>query len=123
MSRCFCCSGAEVNYEFNGRVLRWIVDPLCVKNRLYAIKLGDGNIKRYVPPSISAGDSRVSGDSAGMDGDVQFLAPAGGHTGIFMVARGSTGQVLDILEAPFWQYQLVAPIDPRGIKLTSLTEA
>ena len=114
---------SEVNYEFNGRVLRWIVDPLCVKNRLYAIKLQGGNIKRYVPPSISRGDSMVSGDSAGMDGEVQFLAPAGGHTGIFMVARGTSGQVLDILEAPFWQYQLIAPIDPRGIILKSLTEA
>ena len=114
---------AEVNYEFNGRVVRWIVDPLCLKNRLYGIRLGDGNIKRYVPPSISSGNDMVSGDSAGMDGEVQFLAPAGGHTGIFMVARGTTGQVLDILEAPFWQYQLIAPINPKGIKLTSLTEA
>lgn len=113
---------AEVNYEFNGRVLRWIVDPMCAKNRLYAIKLQGGNIKRYVPPTVTAGDSRLDA-GAGMDGEIQFLAPAGGHTGIFMVARGSSGQVLDILEAPFWQYQLIAPIDPRGIKLTSLTEA
>lgn len=113
---------AEVNYEFNGRVLRWIVDPLCAKNRLYAIKLQGGNIKRYVPPTISAGDARLDA-GAGMDGEIQFLAPAGGHTGIFMVARGSSGQALDILEAPFWQYQLIAPIDPRGIKLTDLTEA
>jgi hypothetical protein len=113
---------SEVNYEFNGRTVRWIVDPLCVKNRLYAVKLQGGNIKRYVPPTISAGDARLN-QSAGLDGEIQFLAPAGGHTGIFMVARGSSGQVLDILEAPFWQYQLIAPIDPRGIKLTGLTEA
>ena len=61
--------------------------------------------------------------NAGMTGEVQFLAPLGGHTGIFMVARGTTGQVLDILEAPFYQYSMIAPIDPRGVKLTSLTEA
>jgi len=113
---------SEVNYEFNGRVLRWIVDPLCLKNRLYAIKLQGGNIKRYVPPTISSGDNRLN-VGAGMDGEIQFLAPAGGHTGIFMVARGTSGQVLDVLEAPFWQYQLIAPIDPRGVKLTGLTEA
>ena len=113
---------AEVSYEFNGRVVRWIVDPICVKNRLYAIKLQGGNIKRYVPPTISSGDARLDG-GAGMDGEIQFLAPVGGHTGIFMVARGSSGQALDILEAPFWQYQLIAPIDPRGVKLTGVTEA
>ena len=113
---------STVAYEFNGRVVDWIVDPLCVKNRLYALKLGGGNIKRYVPPSISSGDSRMDGN-AGMTGEVQFLAPLGGHTGIFMVARGTTGQVLDILEAPFYQYSMIAPIDPRGVKLTDLTEA
>ena len=113
---------AEVGYEFNGRVVRWIVDPLCLKNRLYAIKLAGGNIKRYTPPTISSGDSRLNA-GAGTDGEVQFLAPLGGHTGVFMVARGSSGQVLDILEAPFYQYNMIAPIDPRGIKLTGLTEA
>jgi len=113
---------AEVGYEFNGRVVKWIVDPLCVKNRLYALKLGGGNIKRYVPPSISKGDSRLD-QSGGLDGEIQFLAPLGGHTGIFMVARGSSGQVLDILEAPFFQYQATIPQDVRGIKLTNLTEA
>lgn len=112
---------AEVGYEFNGRVLRWIVDPMCLKERLYALKLQGGNVKRYVPPTISGGDERIAG-GAGTDGEVQFLAPIGGHTGVFMVARTSTGAALDILEAPFFQYCLIAPIDPRGIKLTNLTE-
>jgi hypothetical protein len=113
---------AEVNYEFNGRVMRWIVDPLCAKERLYCIKLAGGNIKRYQPPTISGGNEKLNNSSAGTDGEVQFLAPLGGHTGVFMLARTTGGAVMDILEAPFHQYNLIAPIDPRGIKLTSLTE-
>lgn len=113
---------AEVGYEFNGRVLRWIVDPLCLKGRLYALKLGGGNIKRYQPPTISSGGEKLGGASAGTDGEIQFLAPLGGHTGVFMIARDSSAVVLDILEAPFFQYNLIAPIMPNGIKLTGLTE-
>jgi hypothetical protein len=112
---------SEISYEFNGRTLRWIVDPLCLKKRLYALKLAGGNIKRYVPPTIAPGDSRINA-GAGTDGEVQFLAPLGGHTGVFMVARDSSAVVLDVLEAPFYQYNLIAPIDPRGIKLTAITE-
>lgn len=113
---------AEVGYEFNGRVLRWIVDPLCLKGRLYGLKLGDGNIKRYTPPSISSGGEKLNNASAGTDGEVQFLAPLGGHTGVFMIARDTSAVVLDILEAPFFQYNLIAPIMPNGVKLTGLTE-
>lgn len=113
---------AEVQYEFNGRVLRWMVDPLCLKGRLYGVKFGGDNIRRYVPPTISSGNERLAGSNAGIDGEVQFLAPLGGHSGVFMVARDTNGAVLDVLEAPFYQFNLIAPIDPRGIKLTGLTE-
>ena len=111
---------SEVSYEFNGRTLRWIVDPLCASGRLYCCKFGGGNIKRYQPPSIS-GSGPISGGS-GTDGEVQFLAPLGGHTGVFMLARTSGGAVMDVLEAPFHQYNMICPIDPRGIKCTGLTE-
>jgi hypothetical protein len=111
---------SEVAYEFNGRMLRWIVDPMCAAGRLYAMKFQGGNIKRYQPPTIS-GSGPISG-GAGTDGEVQFLAPLGGHTGVFMLGRTTGGAVMDVLEAPFHQYNLIAPIDPRGIKLTSITE-
>lgn len=113
---------AEVGYEFNGRVLRWIVDPLCLKGRLYALKLSGGNIKRYQPPSISSSKGMLGNANAGTDGEIQFLAPLGGHTGVFIIGRTSSGAVLDILEAPFFQYNLIAPIMPNGVKLTDLTE-
>jgi hypothetical protein len=114
---------SEVAYEFNGRMLRWIVDPMCAAGRLYCAKFQGGNIKRYQPPTISgSGPSSISGAGAGTDGEVQFLAPLGGHTGVFMLGRTSGGAVMDVLEAPFHQYNMIAPIDPRGIKLTGLTE-
>ena len=111
---------SEVAYEFNGRMLRWIVDPMCAAGRLYCAKFQGGNIKRYQPPSISQSGPLSGG--AGTDGEVQFLAPLGGHTGVFMLGRTSGGAVIDVLEAPFHQYNLIAPLDPRGIKLTGLTE-
>jgi hypothetical protein len=111
---------SEVAYEFNGRVLRWIVDPMCAAKRLYCLKLQGGNIKRYQPPTIST-SGPISG-GAGTDGEVQFLAPLGGHNGVFILGRTTGGAVMDVLEAPFHQYNMIAPIDPRGIKLTSVTE-
>lgn len=106
----------DVSYSFNGRELRWIISPMCLTKRLYGCKLGGGNIKRYTPPKVGGMDSRIGGE-------VEFLAPLGGHSGIFKIAHASSGASQNYLEAPFWQYNLVAPIDPRGVKLTGLTEA
>ena len=106
----------DVSYSFNGRLLRWIISPMCLTKRLYGLKLGGGNLKRYIPPRVGGNDGRVGGE-------VEFLAPLGGHSGIFKIAHGSTGASQNYLEAPFWQYKLIAPVDVCGVKLTSLTEA
>jgi hypothetical protein len=107
---------SDVGYSFNGREMRWIISPLCLSGKMYGFKLGGGNLKRYVPPSVGGKDARIGGE-------VEFLAPLGGHSGIFKIAHGSTGASEGVLEAPFWQYNLLAPVDPKGIILTSLTEA
>ena len=106
----------EVKYSFNGKSLRWIISPMCLGKTLYGMKLNGGNITRYCPPTIGGSDGRIGGD-------VEFLAPLGGHSGIFKIAHNSSGQSLNVLEAPFWQYGLIAPIDVRSLKLTGLTEA
>lgn len=110
----------EVTYSFNGRSLRWIIAPMCIAGRMYGVKFDGGNINRYVPPMVGGQDGQVA--------DVEFLSPLGGSSNIFMVARTSAsggGYVspTEILEAPFWQYCLIAPIDVKGVKLSSLTEA
>lgn len=107
---------SSISYEFGGRVFDWIISPMCLSNTLYAMKFGEDNIMRYGPP-------RIGGANDKMGPELEFLATLGSHTGVFMVARSSTGRPTDLLEAPFWYYNLIAPIDPRGIKLTNLTEA
>lgn len=107
---------SEVTYSFNGKNLRWIISPMCLGGTLYGTKFNNGNITRYIPPRVGGSDGRVGGD-------IEFLAPLGGHTGIFKIAHDSSGNSQAILEAPFWQYCSVIPTDVRGVKLTGLTEA
>ncbi len=104
----------EVDYNFNGRRMKWIISPMCITGTLYCIKLMGGNVKRYSPPKVGGADSRV--------GEVEFLAPLGGSNSIFKIAHGTSGQSQPLLEAPFWQYHLTAPEDVRSVKLTALTE-
>ncbi len=107
---------AKISYEFGGRVFEWIISPMCLSKTLYAARFGGNNILRYGPP-------RIGGTDATMGPEIEFLATLGGHSGVFMPARGSSGQALDLLEAPFWYYDLLCPRDPRGMKLSGLTEA
>jgi len=107
---------SQISYEFGGRTFEWIMSPMCLSKTLYAMKFSGNNIQRYGPP-------RIGGVDASMGPELEFLATLGGHTGVFMVSHSSTGAPQDLLEAPFWYYQLIAPTDPRGIKLTNLTEA
>jgi hypothetical protein len=107
---------SQISYEFGGRTYEWIMSPMCLSNTLYAMKFAGDNIKRYSPP-------RLGGMEATMGQEIEFLAPLGGHSGVFMVSHASGGAPQDLLESPFWYYCLIAPVDPRGVKFTGLTEA
>jgi len=107
---------STVGYSFGGRRFRWIVSGMCINGYLYAVKMGGGNIKRFVPPRIGGRDPRIGSE-------VEFIAPLGGSRSIFKLAHNSSGQTMSLLEAPFMEYVLVAPIDVRSVKLTGLTEA
>jgi len=107
---------SQISYEFGGRVFDWIISPMCLSKTLYALRFGNGNIKRYTPP-------RVGGIETNMGPELEFLATLGGHAGVFMVSYSSTGAPQELLEAPFWYFTLIAPVDPRGIKLTGLVES
>jgi hypothetical protein len=80
------------------------------------MKFSGNNVLRYGPP-------RIGGVEATMGPELEFLATLGGHTGVFMVSYSSTGAPQELLEAPFWYYDLLCPVDPRGLKFTGLTEA
>ena len=107
---------SQIAYEFGGRSYEWIMSPMCLSNTLYAMKFGGDNIQRFSPP-------RLGGLEASMGAEIEFLAPLGGLSGVFMVAHDSSGNPMDLLEAPFWYYNLICPTDPRAVKLTGLTEA
>ena len=114
---------SSISYEFGGRTYEWIMSPMCLSKTLYAMKFGGDNIQRFSPP-------RLGGMEASMGPEIEFLAPLGGHNGVFMISHstnsataGSAGRPQDLLEAPFWYYNLIAPTDPRAVKLTGLTEA
>ena len=107
---------SQIAYEFGGRTYEWIMSPMCLSNTLYALKFGGDNIQRFSPP-------RLGGMEASMGQELEFLAPLGGLSGVFMVAHADSGAPQELLEAPFWYYTLIAPTDPRAVKLTGLTEA
>jgi len=107
---------SQISYEFGGRTYEWIMSPMCLSKTLYALKFSGDNIRRYSPP-------RLGGMEASMGQEIEFLNPLGGLNGVFSVSHSSTGQPQDLLEAPFWYYTLISPADPRGVKLTGLTEA
>ena len=107
---------SQISYEFGGRTYEWIMSPMCLSNTLYALKFGGENIQRFSPP-------RLGGIEASMGPEIEFLAPLGGYSGVFMVAHASSGAPQELLESPFWYYSLIAPTDPRAVKLTGLVEA
>jgi len=106
----------DVGYSFNGRKFNWLISPLCIAGRLYAVKFAGGNVQRYIPPAVGGTDARVGNE-------VEFMAPLAGSSSIFMPGRSSTGAPQELIEAPFWQYILVCPIDVRSVKLAGLSEA
>ena len=107
---------SSIAYCFAGRDYEWIMSPMCLSNTLYACKFAGDNIKRYSPP-------RLGGMEATMGQEIEFLNPLGGLSGVFSVSHSSGGAPQDLLEAPFWYYCLIAPVDPRGVKFTGLNEA
>jgi hypothetical protein len=107
---------SNITYEFGGRSLEFCISPMQLSNTVHAMKFAGDNIKQYSPP-------RIGGSLNEMGPELNFLAPLGGHDGVFMVSHNSSGAPQDLIEAPFWYYKLIAPTDPRGIKFTGVTEA
>ncbi len=106
------------NYVYNGQGVRWLISSYVARETLYGIKLGKGNIKRFVPPGIPG-----TTNEEGFDGSVEFIGPLGGSSGPFLHSRLPSGAVGDNVEAPFVVVQEFAPDYVQSIKLTSITEA
>ena len=107
----------EVGYVYDGRPIRWVTSRYCAAGTLYGVKLGENNIARYVPPAIPG-----TGREGAFPGEIQFAAPLGGASGIFLPDRNGDGAITEYLVAPYFCFQEKAPMLPQSIKLTSLTE-
>ena len=108
---------SNFGYQYNGKHFDWLVSNNCASGHLYGVKLKGENIKRYIPPRVPS-----AGSQADMPADIQFFAESAGSTSIFLPTRVNDA-VAEMVEAPFYMYEEIAPLYPQGIKLTGVTEA
>lgn len=107
-------------YRFASRPVEIYTSTYCGSGLLYAGKMKDGGIVRYVPPAIpgTKQDSRFGRE-------VEFIAPlggTGGYKGIFKHAHNAAGATTDFVEAPFVRQWNVMPDQPNFMKLSTITE-
>jgi len=113
-----------VTYEYEGRTLEVKISSYCQSGVLYGIKMGEGNITRYIPPrSIGIGGISGPGSRDDLGEEIQFINPYGGTNGIFSLTSDTSGRKQPMVEAPFEQYSQIAPKDVRGIKISGITES
>ena len=116
----------RIEYEWEGRSLTWHSSPFCPSGTLYGLKVGGGNMVRYVPPRAAPqGGAAAPGTNSEIGDEIEFIAPMGGgnNGSIFLHVRNTDSETTGQLEAPFWKLSQVAPIDVRSLKLTGLTES
>jgi hypothetical protein len=106
-------------YRFASRPIEIYTSTYCAFGTLYAGKMRNGGIVRYVPPTIPGAkvDSRFGTE-------VEFVAPLGGSgmQGIFKHAHSSAGATTDFVEAPFVRQWNVMPANPNWMKMVGITE-
>lgn len=109
-------------YRFASRSVEIYTSTYCNSGTLYAGKIRNGGLTRYVPPPIPG--AKVD---ARFGTEVEFIAPiggTGGMHGIFKHAHGTTGATTDFVEAPFLRQWNVMPgqQSKNWMKLSSITE-
>jgi hypothetical protein len=116
-----------VPFTFNGMNMKWRISPFMPSQsdvtaaspaggRLWALKLRDQNIVRYVPPSIPQSKSQAPFPS-----EVEFMYPL--VNSIFKPYHDSGGKTTQWQEAPLYRYVVYCPTTMQGIKMTSLAES
>lgn len=123
----------DIPFVYNGRRCNWhdtefmpslsdVTAASPAGGRLWALKLRDQNISRYVAPL--AASTRAHDD---FPTNVQFLFPIGGPGGIFKpyTATGvaaTAGRATNMSEAPHFMYRAFAPRFMPGILMFGLAE-
>lgn len=105
-----------IKFVLNGRVFNFRISSQVPGGYLYALKLRDKNIKRYLPPRLPNSGTRGEFDN------IEFIAPLGGSRDIWKHAHGPNGGSTKYLEAPFVSIEEIVPDVIPAVKLTGLTE-
>lgn len=108
----------KIGYRFGDKTFRLLTSPYCPDGNLFILKLGDGNIKRFVPPRLPNSGSRND-----VGAELEFLAPLAGSKTIFTgVNAATTAAFTTAVQAPYQAYCEYLPTDPRGIQLATFSE-
>lgn len=105
------------DYTYQGRNFELLQSRYITNGILYACKLGDQNLKRYVPPRIPSAGKRSE-----FAPEIQWLGPIVGSNSIFLPSRNSSAKLTRFVEAPFFCQREICPEQLQGVKLTGLTE-
>lgn len=108
---------SSMDYAWQGQVFQIMASRYQKPGQAYICKTNDNNIKRFVPPTVSA-----TRTSSGFNGEIQFVAPWMGSSSIFLPTRNSSALLTEFSEAPFVCYREWCPDQLPGIKLTGLSE-
>lgn len=109
----------KLKYLFNGKELEVIQTKHCPKGTVYGLKLGNGNIKHYVPPPLPK-----KGSMKEMSQEVEFIGPAIGYPGIVvpLPASATNTATTDGTHLPAQFYCEVVPDQLQGIKMSTFSE-
>lgn len=105
------------DYTYQGRNFELLQSRYVTNGVLYACKLAEQNLKRYVPPRIPGAGKRSE-----FAPEIQWLGPIVGSNSIFLPSRNTSAKLTRFVEAPFFCQREVAPEQLQGVKLTGLTE-
>lgn len=104
-------------FTYDGREKEFRASSLIDSGYLYGIKR-DNNIKRYVPPGLPG-----AGTNGQVSGELEFIAPLGGVSGIWSHVIDSNGNMTDMVQAPFTMHEEYAPEVPQSLEIGGITES
>jgi len=103
---------AGMGYMYDGKVYKIMTSPCAHTGKLWILKLGDNNYRKYVPPRLPGA---TSGGEAGAQ-EVEFVGEVLGYArDIFGVPLASTGAPSDRLQAPYTVKMQYAPEQVQAI--------
>lgn len=119
---------SSIGYEWNGQNFEILASRYQAPGQAYILKLGEQNLKRYVPPPLMSAKTRKE-----FPRDVRFTAPFQGSSNIFLPgthvsttgAEGAASAVelTEFARAPFIYLRQWCPAQLNGILLTGITES